>query len=314
MTDQALAYIWKEEREILAQAAAAVPDDGVIVEIGTALGGTSNIFHQNAGKRGAAVYTVDISPCHVAREHLKDTRVCMITRTAGEFAAAWPGEVGRPIDLLFVDGDHSFEGVFGDLAAWLPLVRPGGLLLFHDYDPPRRGGLAHLAVRVCLDTVRRLGVLDHMEHRYKIFSGQRPAKLRPGPTVADCSETFLEIGRRARQTRLEVFALGVNQGLEALRRRQGDLDSLSACYCLDHALKADFNCLDMAASSFHDFRRTAENLYMLEQAFGPFAFPDDPERIARPETAADLSRLVAAEQIRLTLLRETMATLVDWDL
>ena len=32
----------------------------------------------------------------------------------------------------FIDGDHSFEGVFADLNAIYPKIKPGGVLLLHD--------------------------------------------------------------------------------------------------------------------------------------------------------------------------------------
>ena len=37
------------------------------------------------------------------------------------------------LDFAFIDGDHFYEGVRADLAAWWPKVRPGGLLTGHDY-------------------------------------------------------------------------------------------------------------------------------------------------------------------------------------
>lgn len=37
------------------------------------------------------------------------------------------------LDFVFVDGDHSSEGVLRDAQTWWPKVRPGGLLFFHDY-------------------------------------------------------------------------------------------------------------------------------------------------------------------------------------
>jgi predicted O-methyltransferase YrrM len=37
-----------------------------------------------------------------------------------------------PIELLFVDGDHTYEGASADFIRWGPLVCPGGHLLFHD--------------------------------------------------------------------------------------------------------------------------------------------------------------------------------------
>ncbi len=39
---------------------------------------------------------------------------------------------GRPIDFLFIDGDHSYDGVKRDFEMYSPLVRPGGLVAFHD--------------------------------------------------------------------------------------------------------------------------------------------------------------------------------------
>ena len=39
------------------------------------------------------------------------------------------------IDFLFVDGDHSYEGVLADLDRWGPMVRPGGVVAFHDTVP-----------------------------------------------------------------------------------------------------------------------------------------------------------------------------------
>lgn len=36
------------------------------------------------------------------------------------------------LDILFIDGDHSYEGAWADFERWGPRVRPGGHLLFHD--------------------------------------------------------------------------------------------------------------------------------------------------------------------------------------
>ena len=38
----------------------------------------------------------------------------------------------KSIDLSFVDGDHSFDGVTKDLEAILPKMKPGGVILCHD--------------------------------------------------------------------------------------------------------------------------------------------------------------------------------------
>jgi SAM-dependent methyltransferase len=45
------------------------------------------------------------------------------------------------LDFVFIDGDHQKSAVLADIAAWLPTLRPGGLLAGHDY---RMTGQAHL--------------------------------------------------------------------------------------------------------------------------------------------------------------------------
>src|SRR5206468_3034194 len=40
------------------------------------------------------------------------------------------------INLLWIDGDHSYEGCKSDIIAWLPKVFAGGCVAFHDYGNP----------------------------------------------------------------------------------------------------------------------------------------------------------------------------------
>ncbi|MEM2703892.1 MAG: class I SAM-dependent methyltransferase, partial [Candidatus Bathyarchaeia archaeon] len=45
---------------------------------------------------------------------------------------------GKYIDLLFIDGDHSYEGVKKDFIMYSSLVRKGGIVVFHDLLPLSR--------------------------------------------------------------------------------------------------------------------------------------------------------------------------------
>jgi cephalosporin hydroxylase len=46
---------------------------------------------------------------------------------------------GRPLDFLFIDGDHSYEGVKADFELYSPFVAKGGLIGFHDIVPNKPG-------------------------------------------------------------------------------------------------------------------------------------------------------------------------------
>lgn len=68
-----------------------------------------------------------------ADSHCPDTRRRAEQKLAGDL-----------IDVLFIDGDHTYEGVKADFDLWSPLVRPGGLVIFHDILPHRH--VAHCEV------------------------------------------------------------------------------------------------------------------------------------------------------------------------
>ena len=45
---------------------------------------------------------------------------------------------GQKLDLLFIDGDHSFAGVAKDFTLYRHLVKDGGIIVFHDIVPDYR--------------------------------------------------------------------------------------------------------------------------------------------------------------------------------
>lgn len=116
---------------------------GVAVEIGSYLG-SSSCFIALARKKkpGGMLFCVDTWQNDAMSEGAKDTFLTFLENTqnfsdiirpqrgkSAEVAAVWEG----PVDFLFIDGDHSYEGVRADVEAWFPKLSSGALVVFHDY-------------------------------------------------------------------------------------------------------------------------------------------------------------------------------------
>lgn len=67
-----------------------------------------------------------------ATEFAADRRTVMHT----DSLEAAGTHTGPPYDFVFIDAEHTYEAVTEDIAAWLPTLRPGGLLSGHDYSVP----------------------------------------------------------------------------------------------------------------------------------------------------------------------------------
>jgi predicted O-methyltransferase YrrM len=129
-------YHYPGEIETLFELAKPLPPNPIIVNIGTGLGTSTLAFHKS--RPDAKVYAIDIDPCAKAFENWRKSGLSMegvtfINGASGSVARWW--EVG-PVDLLFIDGDHSPPGIRIDVKTWEPHIVTGGLLVFHDYGNP----------------------------------------------------------------------------------------------------------------------------------------------------------------------------------
>ena len=116
-----------------------------IVEIGICKGGTLAALSEVAAE-GALLVSVDLpggdfgggyTEADVPR--LRElTHRCRLVPILGDshspetLERARTALAGREVDVLFIDGDHSYEGVRADFEMYAPLVRAGGLIAFLD--------------------------------------------------------------------------------------------------------------------------------------------------------------------------------------
>lgn len=105
----------------------------VVVEIGADAGGTLWAWFQAGARR---VLTVSLPDGPYASGRTLDRHDAELIAgdshtpaTRDRLVAALAGD---PVDLLFIDGDHTAAGVTADLELYRPLVRPGGLVCLHD--------------------------------------------------------------------------------------------------------------------------------------------------------------------------------------
>jgi predicted O-methyltransferase YrrM len=116
-----------------------------MLEIGTAGGGTLFLFCAAAAD-DATLVTVDLPPPGGYRRHrgriyrafARGRQRVHALRADSQSSATLDlvrDRLGGPVDFLFIDGDHSAAGVERDYELYGPLVRPGGLIAFHDIVP-----------------------------------------------------------------------------------------------------------------------------------------------------------------------------------
>lgn len=352
------AQLWVGEQRLLAENASLVPDNGTIVDIGTAQGGSAFIFSKAAGRKGVKIYSFDIAPSEEAYEHLKDMSVTIVGKSSKEGALTWMQTVGKPINLLFIDGSHALQHIFEDFNSWVPFLKPEGRIIFHDYDSVERGGLVHLGVRICLDTVLQCGFLDEPVHQDRMLVGtiHNPDGIRLDEKA--CYQTFIDLGRQI--TRIcdldysgwtivdngkfcQILRGGSQDGrhgrpilpdeasdpnkkylvcarplattLDLLRECGIPRDSiisinnLQVCYIVARILKRNREYLLALTSSRKEFFHWEEELFMFEHAFGTSVFPDKVPGPSAESDIAQLSRMVAREQVRLTILSHLVESL-----
>ncbi len=122
----------------LAQAVQAIKPR-IILEIGTASGGTSLIWSYLASERVISCDLKDMTrQSALFGKFPPPGSECKVTLLSGNsHSAAFKARVARElngskVDFLFIDGDHTEPGVTADYRDYKEFVRPGGLIGFHD--------------------------------------------------------------------------------------------------------------------------------------------------------------------------------------
>lgn len=136
---KAFGYLYTDEVDLLQELSSGLAAGAVVVNIGAGAG-TSGLAIIEANP-GVELTTIDISEggplgglqneknaFSGAGMELKHRQIL-----SGSIEAASSFD-DNSIDMLIIDDDHTEAYLRREIVAWLPKVRAGGLIGFHDYD------------------------------------------------------------------------------------------------------------------------------------------------------------------------------------
>lgn len=111
-----------------------------LVEIGVAEGASACVLRESMSP-AATLTLIDPFPlsrwravnglrraAHAAVERIPNGRVEWVDDYSQRAAQSW----SRPLDFVFIDGDHHEQAVLADWSAWSPFLMAGGVAVFHD--------------------------------------------------------------------------------------------------------------------------------------------------------------------------------------
>jgi len=86
-------------------------------------------------------------------------------------------ELTNEIDILFIDGDHSFQGVINDFILYENLIKKGGYIVFDDYNDAQHSPAVKPAVDSLISSIElSYNVIGTLPNIY----GARPDTLIEG--------------------------------------------------------------------------------------------------------------------------------------
>lgn len=130
-------YLYDGELFAVYAISASLPGDAKMVNIGIGSGTSSMALRES--NPTAEMWSIDISPGGPFGGLQNEKNVYegkpyklpnQILADSKEIGKGW--HYG-PLDLIFIDGDHSYDGANGDITLWWPHLKIGGYMLIHDY-------------------------------------------------------------------------------------------------------------------------------------------------------------------------------------
>jgi hypothetical protein len=142
----------RNEQKFALQLALLLDTSATLVELGVTHGHTAAILCYAAKLKGFTYYGVDNfclegKPQDVT-ENLQALNLPFNLIVGNTNTVPWK----KPIDYLLIDGGHDVVNVTQDTIRWTQFLKPGGLVLFHDYNATITQSDPHWGIKNAADT------------------------------------------------------------------------------------------------------------------------------------------------------------------
>jgi predicted O-methyltransferase YrrM len=144
-------YLEQEELDALKKCIGSLPNGSICVNIGAGFGTSGLAFIESVNV--AKLYTIDfylrkeengLGSLEFERDVFKEfgyTEGGRYVQVLGDSVIIGTTCQLENVNMIFVDGDHSYEHCHADVEVWLPRIKDGGIMSFHDYQEPRWPGV-----------------------------------------------------------------------------------------------------------------------------------------------------------------------------
>jgi predicted O-methyltransferase YrrM len=137
--------VHRREIDALYRLARDLPEDAVVVEIGSYRGKSTLALAQGlADGRGGTVHAIDPHPSYrvygeddgvVLARNVRESGLANI-RVIEDYSHNVIKSFEGPIHMLWIDGDHEYPAVRQDFLDYTPLLVDGGVVALHDVQAP----------------------------------------------------------------------------------------------------------------------------------------------------------------------------------
>jgi predicted O-methyltransferase YrrM len=141
-----------------------------LLEVGAAAGGNSKVFSLFLNIKNIRIIDDNNHSKHIYRkEVLKNLDVEeFVGNSQSKEAFEWIKNKNEKYDIVYIDADHSYEGVKNDINNYYKFVKNGGFIIFHDHISPIYGQFISRAIEEFLESNENFKKVFSSEYKFGI--------------------------------------------------------------------------------------------------------------------------------------------------